>query len=196
MSRVAPTFALALVTGCAALRSTVDVTGSPGAPRRAPVPVYYGLGPDFPTEEIGAIEAYGQGHRAHLDDLLDEAEARAQRLGADALLVRDVRTAARYVPRTEMRPCSRHGPGGIPMQFTCPVIVTVLEVDMRLQATAVRRGPPRADVPAPWGASASAPSPSPWGAPPPPGLAEEPPAPRAPRPPALPDLDDALSTPP
>lgn len=189
-----PALLLALVaSACAAVQSTVDVTGSPGRPGRGPIAVYYGLAPDFPTQEIGAIQTYGQGPRAHLDDLLEEAEVRARELGAEAIVVRDVRTIARHVPRTEMRPCTRYGVRGMPFHATCPMIVTVLEVDMHLQAVAVRRGPARADVSAPWQAPAVASPTAPWGPPPPPA-----PVPSAAPPPtpSLPDLDDALSTPP
>lgn len=184
-----------VASACASVQSTVEVTGTPGAPVRGPVPVYYGVSPDFPTQDIGAIDAYGQGARAHLDDLLEEAEARAQQLGADAIVVRDVRTVARYTPRTEMRPCTRYGMGRVPMQYTCPVMVMVLEVDMHLQAAAVRRGPARADVSAPWRAPAPAVPSAPWALPPPPPATF--PEARAPaRAPTLPDLNDVLTTPP
>ena len=148
--------------GCASVQSVVEVTGTPGAPGRSTLPVYYGLSPGFPTQEVGVIDSYGRGPTAHLDELLADAEARARRLGADAVLVRGVRTVARYTTRTEYRPCSR----GLSMRmtggFTCPVQVSSLEVDMHLRVAAVRRGESVA-APPPWRAVPSL-APAPWGA--------------------------------
>jgi hypothetical protein len=111
----------------------------------------------------GSTDTYGHGNDAHLDELLADAETRAHALGADALVVRDVRTVARYVPRTEYRPCGRgFGLRGGGM-FTCPVLVSSLEIDMHLRVAAVRRGE-ASDVAPPWRATPSL-APAPWGAP-------------------------------
>jgi hypothetical protein len=170
MFRASVGLVASVVAGCASVQSAVDVTGAPGAPGRGPVPVYYALAPDFPTREVGVIEAHGRGATAHLEDLLEEAERRAQQLGADAVILRELRTTAHLVPHTEFRPCGR-GTGGMSMAFTCPTIVSVLEVEMHLRATAVRRGLEEASVPAPWSASGGA---QPWAPPPPPPPSESP----------------------
>lgn len=161
-ARVPATLLLSLA-GCASVQSIVEVTGSPGTPGRGPLPVYYALAPPFPTHEVGVIDTYGHGNDAHLDELLADAETRAHALGADALVVRDVRTVPRYVPRTEYRPCGRgFGLRGGGM-FTCPVLVSSLEIDMHLRVAAVRRGE-ASDVAPPWRATPSL-APAPWGAP-------------------------------
>lgn len=161
-SRVRATLLLSLA-GCASVRSVVEVTGSPGTPGRGPLPLYYAVAPPYPTHEVGVIDTYGQGNGAHLDELLNDAETRARALGADALVIRDVRTVARYVPRTEFRPCGRgFGMRGAGM-FTCPVLVNSLEVDMHLHASAVRRGE-ASEVAPPWRSVPSL-APAPWGAP-------------------------------
>jgi hypothetical protein len=158
-----PALLLLSLASCASVQSVVEVTGSPGAPGRGPLPVYYAVAPPFPTHEVGVIDTYGQGNGAHLDELLTDAETRARALGADALVVRGVRTVARYVPRTEYRPCGRgFGMRGAGM-FTCPVLVNTLEVDMHLRVAAVRRGE-ASDVAPPWRSAPSL-APAPWGAP-------------------------------
>lgn len=165
MSLAAYLFAALSLTGCASVRSVVEVTGTPGEPGRATLPVYYALSPGFATHEVGVIESYGRGPTAHLEDLLADAELRARRLGADAVIVRDVRTAARFTTRTEFRPCGR----GVSLRFsggaTCPVLIPTLEVDMHLRVSAVRRGEPATP---PWRSAPSL-APPPWGVPPPPG---------------------------
>lgn len=152
---------LLCLSACASVQTVVEVTGTPGAPGRDALPVYFAVAPPFPTHEVGVIDTYGRGADAHLDDLLADAETRARNLGADALLIRDVRTIARYVPRTEFRPCGRgFGMRGAGM-FTCPVVVNALEVDMHLRAAAVRRGEASAVAP-PWQRAPSV-GPAPWG---------------------------------
>lgn len=159
------TLMLLSLAGCASVQSVVEVTGAPGTPGRGPLPVYYAVAPPYPAHEVGVIDTYGNGNGAHLDELLNDAEARARALGADALVIRDVRTVARYVPRTEYRPCGRGfgmGMRGGGM-FTCPVLVSALEVDMHLHASAVRRGE-ASEVAPPWRSVPSL-APAPWGAP-------------------------------
>lgn len=165
MRPVAVMLVAQLALGCASVKSVVSVTGAPGAPTNRPLPVYYALAPEFPTQEIGVIESVGRGVATHVEDLLRDAEARARRLGADALIVRQVQTIARNVPRTEFRPCGRVGMFRMSNTFTCPVIVNALEVDMRLVAAAVRRWQ-SSEIAPPWAAAAPSAA-TPWGAPPP-----------------------------
>ena len=94
-----PALLLLSLAGCASVQSVVEVTGSPGAPGRGPLPIYYAVAPPFPTHEVGVIDTYGQGNGAHLDELLTDAETRARALGADALLPRPRRGHARGCKR-------------------------------------------------------------------------------------------------
>lgn len=124
--------ALPLTGGCAAAR------------RRATVPVYWVTAPPFAYRSLGEVRAVARDDRAHLDDVLDDAGAQAAAMGADALVIRDVRTEARWVTLSNMRTCSQVGIGGLPMPMTCPGRTGALELETSLVASAVERVGPRA----------------------------------------------------
>ena len=186
MRRIVCSLALGLVvlsSACATVESSLRVTGSPRSPSSRPVPVFYAVAPPFRYREVAHIDAVGRNAEAHLDDLLDEAERRARQVGADAIVIRDVRTEARPVIQRVLQTCTSVGPGGVPLQYNCPAIIHGLYVETHLDALAVHRDD-------------SAPDAHVWPLPPPLGALGrgEGSLPAAP-PPTLPDLDEVLTPP-
>lgn len=180
---VASALAALGAAACASVGSSVQVTGPTGRPTTRAVPVFYALAPPFAYREVGQIHATGQADQAHLDELIREAEARAGELGADAIVVREVRTDTRYSSQQVWRTCTTYGPGGRPAQYSCPETIATLSIESHLVAAAVRRvegAAPRGSAP-----RASWPPPPPLPAPLPPG-----PAGRAAPPPADDDPQD------
>ena len=137
--RLALVPSLLCLASCATVHSAVQITGTPRAPVDHDVPVFFAVSPGFRYREIGAIQASGRNERAHLPDLVDEAEAQARALGADAIVVRGVRTTPRWVTVSVMPTCTSMGGRGMVYQYACPGVTTALEVTMDLDALAVQR---------------------------------------------------------
>ena len=185
MGRAFPALVLTTVSAaCATVHSSVQVITAPGTPGTGPVPVYYALAPPFAYAPVGEIHVVADGDRAHLEDLLAEAETRARGLGADAVLVHDVRTDARYVRQLVWRQCTSYGPVHRSLGGACATPVNVLTIQARLEATAVRRDP-----------NAASPGVL-WRPPPALGAVGTPDAPSPPPEPAFQDLDELLTPPP
>ncbi len=116
----------------------------------AGVPVYFALPPPFTWRSVGDVSVSARGDAAHLDDLLADAETRARRLGAEALIVRDMHTDAGYTQQILWESCSPVGMYGMGYGGMCPTTVNVLTVVSRLEATAIVRET-RAVTQSPWG---------------------------------------------
>lgn len=137
--RLAALTPLLCLASCATVHSAVQITGTPRAPVDHDVPVFFAVTPGFHYREIGTIQATGRNERAHLPDLVEEAETQARTLGADAIVVRGVRTTPRWVTVSVMRTCTSMGGRGMVYQYACPGMSTALEVVMDLDAVAVQR---------------------------------------------------------
>src|SRR5438128_2601453 len=109
-----------VLAACASVRSSIHVTGVRGRASRRPVPVFYALSPPFSYETIGEVRASARSDQAHIDELIAEAEARAEEVGADAIVIHDVITDARNVVQRVWHTCSGYGPGGRIYQYSCP----------------------------------------------------------------------------
>lgn len=132
-------FILVLLSDCALSPNTTRVMGEAGGSSRGPVPVYFALSPPFAYDVIGDVSANLDGDRAHLEDLIGEAETRARSLNADAIVIREARSDARLVSQQIWRTCVSPGPAGRSFQYSCPDVIQTLLVDGRLNAVAVRR---------------------------------------------------------
>ena len=154
--------------------------------------MYWVTSPPFAYRSLGEVRATGRDERAHLDEVLDDVEAQAAALGADAIVIRDVRTDARWVAVSNMRTCSQVGIGGVPATLTCPGRTGALELETSLVAVAVERVGARSDPGSDPGSDPRAELDRRWPSPPP--LQGEAPRwrERSATTPPWPDLDDTL----